>query len=124
MADLICKKEVFDIVGAAMAVHRELKNGFLEAVYGEALSVEFKEENIPFEREKALPVYYKGRLLNKKYFADFVCYDSIILEIKAAESLLPEHEAQLLNYMHVTHTKVGILINFGEKSLKYRRLIL
>lgn len=121
--ELVYKEEVYDIVGAAMEVHRELGNGFLEAVYHEALAAEFVERGIPFEREKNIQIFYKGVLLKKYYQADFVCHDKIILELKALSSLNGDHSAQLLNYLKATGFKLGLLINFGQKSLVYKRLI-
>jgi GxxExxY protein len=124
MVDLIYKEEVYAIIGAAMEVHKELGCGFLEAVYQEALSLELEEQKIPFEQEKEIEIYYKDLLLNKKYRADFVCYDKIIIEIKALSALTAEHESQLLNYLKASETKVGLLINFGTKSLQYKRMVL
>ena len=96
----------------------------MEAVYQEALAIEFKRQNIPFEQEKSIEIRYKDVVLDKKYKADFVCYDSIIIELKALSSLTTDHESQLLNYLKATGIKVGYLINFGEGSLKYKRMIL
>ncbi|MCQ2606762.1 MAG: GxxExxY protein [Bacteroidales bacterium] len=122
--DLLYKEEVYEIIGACLAVHRELGKGFLEAVYQEALEIELQNNFIDYEREKELTIFYKGIELKKKYYADFFCYNKIIVELKATSSLLPEHEAQLLNYLKVTKKRVGLLINFGEQSLKYKRFIL
>jgi len=122
--ELIYKNEVYDIVGAAMEVHKVLGNGFLEAVYHEALAAEFLDRGIPFEREQNIQIHYKGVLLKKYYQADFVCHDKIILELKALSSLTGEHEAQLLNYLKATGYKVGLLINFGQKSLVYKRFVM
>ncbi|MDA3890976.1 MAG: GxxExxY protein [Salinivirgaceae bacterium] len=124
MVDLIYKEEVYKIIGAAMEVHKELGCGFLEAVYQEALSLEFEEQKITFEQEKVIEIYYKDLLLNKKYKADFLCYGKIIIEIKALSSLNSDHENQLLNYLKATEEKVGLLINFGTKSLQYKRMVL
>ena len=121
---LIYKEESYKIIGAAMEVHKELGFGFLEAVYHEAFCLELAEQNIPFEQEKEIEIYYKDLLLNKKYRVDFFCYDKIIVEIKALSSLEGNHEAQLLNYLKATEIKLGILINFGTKSLQYKRLVL
>ena len=121
--ELIYKQEVFDIIGAAMEVHRELGCGFLEAVYQEALELEFQLRNIPYRREAKLDIYYKGQLLNKQYEADFICYDKIIVELKALSDLIPEHESQLLNYLKATKMRVGLLINFGQQSLEYKRMV-
>ncbi len=124
MVELICKEEVYKIIGAAMEVHRELGNGFLEAVYQEALSLEFVEQNIPFEIEKEIEIYYKDLRMDKKYRADFFCYNKIIVEVKALSELTGNHESQLLNYLKATEERVGVLINFGTKSLQYKRMVL
>jgi GxxExxY protein len=106
-----------------MEVHRELGGGFLEAVYQEALSLEFNENSIPFLQEKMIDIYYKDKLLNKKYICDFICYNEIIIELKAVDKLKSEHTAQVLNYLKATNMKLGLLINFGGKSLEYKRLV-
>lgn len=118
------KVECYKIIGACMDVHNELGCGFLEPVYQESLSVEFAEQNIPFQKEKVLDVFYKNRLLAKKYVADFVCYDGIILELKAVDALHPEHTAQVLNYLKAIGKKIGLLVNFGNTKLQYKRVIL
>jgi GxxExxY protein len=115
--------ETYSIIGAAMETHKFLGCGFLEPVYQEALAIEFALQNIPFAREVILPIYYKGRLLQKTYIADFICYDKIIVELKALSGLTGEHQAQVLNYLKATKYKLGLLINFGKKSLDYKRLI-
>jgi len=107
-----------------MAVHKEMGCGFLEAVYQEALEQEFCFQRIPYKREVPLPIYYKGELLSKSYIADFVCYDKIIVELKAVSSLSSEHKAQVLNYLKAVNFELGLLINFGECKLKYERLIM
>ena len=107
-----------------MEVHKNLGCGFLEPVYQEALALEFNLRNIPFEKEKSLPISYKGYRLTKKYMADFICYDSIIIELKALSSLTSAHESQVVNYLKATGFKLGLLINFGVSSLKYKRLVL
>ena len=124
MSELILAEETFKIIGACMEVHKTLGNGFLEAVYQEALAKEFGLQGIPFGREKRIAISYKGDILNKQYVADFVCFDKIIIELKALSALSSEHESQLLNYLKATGCKVGLLINFGEKSLTYKRRIL
>ena len=124
MAKLIYEDESFKIIGACMEVHKELGSGFLEGVYQEALAVEFKKQNIPFEREKEINISYKGINLNKKYISDFICNDKILLELKALSKLTSEHESQVLNYLKATGFKLGLLINFGEPSLKVKRIIL
>ena len=124
MTELILKSEVYQIIGAAMEVHRQLGSGFLEAVYQEALSIEFLNRDIPFIKEQKLMINYKGIELEKYYCADFICYNQIIVELKALTSLSSEHESQLLNYLKATELRVGILINFGSDSLQYKRMVL
>ena len=106
-----------------MAVHRELGCGFLEAVYQEALEEEFKLRKIPYQREKQLTISYKGKTLSKKYQADFVCYNNIVIELKALVELSSIHESQLINYLKITNIKLGLLVNFGQKSLESKRVI-
>ena len=122
--ELIYKDEAYKIVGACMTVHRELGCGFLEAVYAEALEMEFLSQGIPFKREVPIIIEYKGKPLKKSYVADFICYDKVILELKAINYLESVHEAQILNYLKATQSKLGILVNFGEQSLKYKRIVL
>jgi GxxExxY protein len=121
--DILLKDESYNIIGAAMTVHSELGSGFLEAVYQEALEKEFITQSIPYKREVSLPIYYKGTLLSNKYIADFICYDKIVIELKAASSILSEHKAQVINYLKATNMELGIIINFGEGSLKHDRVI-
>lgn len=106
-----------------MEVHKNLGCGFLEAVYQEALEIEFKVNNISFLKEAPLKVLYKGKYLEKTYCADFVCYDKIIVELKATKSIEAVHEAQIMNYLKATGYKLGLLINFGEQSLNYKRIV-
>lgn len=120
---LLYKEEVYNIVGAAMEVHSHLGPGFFEAVYQEAFEMELNFRSIPYLREEPLDIYYKGVKLKKKYVPDFICYDSIIVEMKAASALIDLHQAQLLNYLKASKMRVGVLINFGEKSLTYKRMI-
>lgn len=115
--------ETYAIIGAAMTVHRELGHGFLEAVYQEALEREFQFLGIPYEREKELPVTYRGRRLNAFYKADFVCYGSVIVELKALQQISGVEEAQVINYLKASGHNRGLLINFGAKSLQYKRLV-
>ncbi len=124
MEEFPYKNECYQIIGCCMEVHKALGPGFLEAVYQEALSLELKDANIPFNKEKVLEVWYKGILLEKKYVADFICFDEVIVELKACDSLSPEHIAQVLNYLKATGKKIGLLINFGSQSLQYKRVIL
>jgi len=124
LADLILKDEVYAIISAAIEVHRELGPGFLEAVYQEALELELKDHAIPFEAQKQLRIQYKGKMLNKEYFADFVCFNQIIVEIKSMNRLSGNEEAQVLNYLKATGFKVGVLINFGSTGkLEWKRFV-
>lgn len=119
---LIDEEKTGRIINACLEVHNELGNGFLEPVYQEALEEEFKLQNIPYEREKLLPVVYKGKKLNKEYYADFLCYGSIIVELKAVSTLSKPHKAQVLNYLNAANLDIGLLVNFGSTSLKWERL--
>ena len=110
------------IINACLEVHNELGNGFLEPVYQEALEEEFKIQGIPYVREKLLPVMYKGKQLKKEYYADFVCYDDIIVELKAVSVLSKPHKAQVLNYLNAANKEIGLLINFGKTKLKWERI--
>lgn len=120
----IFQTECYEIVGACTEVHKTLGCGFLEGVYQEALEFEFGKRKIPFERKKELVIYYKDIELQKKYNADFVCYEKIIIKLKACSKLLDEHISQVLNYLNATNFKLVILVNFGEKSLKFKRIVL
>ena len=106
-----------------MPVHNVLGQGFLESVYQEAVEITFNKEAIPNEREKELNISFNGQLLEKKFYVDFLCYDQIIVELKAVKALDQNHEAQVINYLKASNKPLGILINFGEKSLVYKRLI-
>ena len=116
--------ETFAIIGAAMEVHRELKHGLLEAVYQDALEVEFRLRGIVFEREKLLRVHYKGQVLNSYYKADFVCFGSVIVECKALSQIGGVEDAQVINYLRITGLERAVLLNFGTPSLQYKRLVL
>jgi len=120
---LIYKTESYDIIGACMEVHKELGCGFLEQVYQEAVEREFFTKMIPFEREVPLQIIYKGRKLEKEYFADFLCHNKIVLELKAVHEFSSEHKAQVINYLKATGYKLGILVNFGQTKLEYKRLV-
>jgi len=120
---IVYKDESYKIIGACIEVHNELGPGFLEAVYQEALEIELKNQDIPYCREKELRLLYKGIKLNKSYYADFVVYDKIILELKALDALSTVHESQVLNYLKATGFKLGILVNFGQQKLQYKRLV-
>jgi len=111
------------IIGAAMEVHRQLGPGFLEAVYQEALALEFAARSLAFGREVELPVFYKGQRLMCSYRADFVCYESVIVELKALQALTGVEEAKLLNYLKATRLERGLLLNFGRPKLEFKRFI-
>lgn len=119
--DLLFKDECYRIVGACMEVHRTLGCGFLEPVYQEALAIELTHQNIPFEREKEFDITYKGLLLHKSYKVDFLCFENIIVELKALTQLTAENTAQILNYLKASKLKVGLLVNFGNHSLQHQR---
>lgn len=116
--------ESYEVIGAAMKIHSELGNGFLEAVYQEALEIEFQNRKIPYKREMKIPVYYCGKELKTYYQADFVCYDNIIVELKALKSLSDIEKAQVLNYLKASKLKKALLINFGENHLVFKRFVL
>jgi GxxExxY protein len=123
MTELVFKEEAYKIIGACMEVHSELGSGFLEPVYQEALEIVFEGQGISFEREKELPIHFRGGVLNKRYIADFICFGKIIVELKALSTLDSNHEAQVMNYLKATGFKLGLLINFGGKSLQYKRIV-
>ena len=120
---LLYEEETYNIIGAAMTVHQELGYGFLEAVYQEALEKEFSQRNIPYKREMPIRIYYKNEPLKKCYIADFICYDKIIVELKASSAITPEYQGQVINYLSATGLKLGLILNFGAKSLEHTRII-
>lgn len=121
--ELILKEEVYAIIGAAMDVYNELKPGFLEAVYQEALTIEFTERGIPFSSQPRLPLFYKNHELNKYYIGDFLAYGQIIIELKALDVLTSREEAQLLNQLKAAKVPLGLLINFGHPNqLEWKRM--
>ena len=117
------KDENYTIVGLCMEVHRLLGCGLLEIVYKDALEIEFKNHNIPYQREKEFSIEYKGIILPHKFYADFIVYDDIILEVKSVKEINNDHLAQTLNYMKLADTPIGIIANFQNKSLIHKRLI-
>ncbi|MFD0836762.1 GxxExxY protein [Mariniflexile aquimaris] len=124
MSQLIYKEDTYKIIGLCMNVHSELGKGFSEVIYGDALEIELIDNNINYSRESKFNIAYKGNLLPHKYIADFIIDNKIILEIKAISTLTDSHIKQTLNYLAVSKLKIGLLINFGEDSLKYKRVIL
>ena len=123
MTDLIYKEENYKIIGICMEVHRNLGKGFLEIVYKDALEYEFKKNNIPYNRERAYEISYKEITLPHKYFADFLVYEKIILEVKAVNGIIDEFIKQTLNYLAASKCKLGMIVNFGEDSLEYKRIV-
>ena len=122
---LLYAEEGFAIQGAIFEVNRLMGTGFLEAVYQECLAIEFQARSIPFVASQSLGLTYKDRLLRQTYQADFVCYDKIIIELKAVRELAPEHRAQVLNYLRATGLRLGLLVNFGSApKARIERLVL
>lgn len=124
MSHLIYKHESYKIIGLCMDVHNHLGKGFSEIVYKDALEYEFKKHLIPFQREREFEVNYKDIVLPHKFYADFVVWDKIILEIKNVSKLNNEHIEQTLNYLTVSKSKLGIVVNFKERELEYKRVVL
>lgn len=123
MEKIVFREESYKIIGACFAVHSALGGGFLEAVYQEALQKELENCNIPFKKEVKLDLYYNGIKLKKMYRADFICYDKIILEIKAVNHMPNIFYNQVKNYLKATNHRLGLLINFGGSSLEYHRIL-
>ncbi len=122
--DLLYADEVYHLVGAAMEVRNKLGFGFLEPVYQEALAYELKLREIPFREQVELPIFYKDLELGKKYIADMVAYEKIIIELKALTEWSGREEAQLINYLRASRLRLGLLVNFGaRKNLEWKRLI-
>ncbi len=120
---LVNEQETYKVIGACMKVHKALGCGFLESVYQEALEKELKKQAIPFIRHKKLKILYDGLPLDKFFVADFVCFESLIVEIKAATFLHKSNFDQVINYLKATESEVGLLVNFGESSLKWKRFV-
>ncbi|MCW3078085.1 MAG: NADH:ubiquinone oxidoreductase [Bacteroidetes bacterium] len=114
----------YEIIGAAMEVYNTLGKGFMESVYKDCLSIEFEKRNLGYQREKKFEVFYKGIKIPHFYLADFIIEDRIILEIKAQNLIIEENIKQTINYLAVSKCRIGLLINFGDSSLKYKRVIL
>lgn len=114
--------DTYAIIGAAMAVHSELGSGYLEAVYKDALRIEFRRRSIEFRPEVPLPIDYKGERLPRNYRVDFVC-EQVLVEAKALGALTPVHESQVINYLKASGLKRGLLLNFGTASLQHRRIV-
>lgn len=124
MSELIYKDETYRIVGACFEVYKEKGCGFLEAVYQECLELELGFQAIPFKAQLPIGLTYKGRPLQKHYIADVVCHDKIIVELKALSALTDEHRAQVINYLHATGHRLGLLVNFGHHpKLEWERIV-
>lgn len=121
---MIYKKESYEIVGTLFEVHNNLGGGFLEVVYKDALEYEFKQKEIFLEREKEYIINYKNTILKHHFFADFVVFDKIILEVKSVKEFHPKHIAQCINYLKVSGNKLCILANFQNESLEFKRIVL
>ena len=119
---LLYEKETRKILEACINVFNELGCVFLEPVYQEALAIEFDYLGIPYKREEKLEITYRGQKLYKEYYADFICYDSVIVELKAVSTLVKAHKAQVINYLKATKKEIGLLVNFGAASLKWERI--
>jgi len=113
--------ETYAIIGAAMEVHKTLGGGFLEAVYQEAMAREMASRKIPFKAQVELPIFYKGEKLATSYRADFICFDSVLVELKAMRAMTPVEDAQVINYLKATGLQKGLLINFHGQSLEHKR---
>jgi GxxExxY protein len=122
---ILFKKEVFEIIGAAIEVHKELGSGFLESVYEEAMTIEATKKKIPYQAQVRIPIKYKNQTLKKDFIADFIVFNKIIVEFKCLPKLTKINEAQIINYLKATGIKVGLLINFGSvNKLEWKRYIL
>jgi GxxExxY protein len=123
MTKIIYKEESFRIIGLCFEVHNYLGPGFLEVVYKDALEYEFRKANINYDRECQYEVNYKGIILPHKFYADFIVMDKIILEVKGVKSITDDFIAQTINYLKVSDLKLGLLVNFGEPKLNYKRIV-
>ncbi len=124
MAELLFKEESFKIIGVCMKIHQALGMGLKEINYKDAMEIDFIDDNIPYQREKRFIVKYKDRILKNPYYADYLTYDSLIVEVKSVSCLTEAHTAQALSYLAVSGLKLAILINFGERSLTWKRVVL
>lgn len=124
MSEILFKQEVFQIIGGCFAVYNDKGHGFLEPVYQDCMEIELEHLSIPFDAQRELALSYRGRTLRRSYIPDFLCYDKIIVELKAVKELCDEHRAQVLNYLKATGLQLGLLINFGiQRGLQWERII-
>ncbi len=124
MTDLIYKEEAFKVVGICMNIHSILGMGLKEINYKDAMEIDFEDAGIPYKREQKFTVKYKGQVLRNPYYADFVVFDNIIIEVKSTSLLIDAHMAQTLSYLAVSGMKLALIINFGERSLTWKRIVL
>lgn len=125
MSDLIFKNETYQIIGGCMAVYKDKGHGFVEPVYQDCMEIELEHLEIPFDSQVCLPLSYRGRSLKHSYIPDLLCFDEIIVELKAVKCLADEHRSQVLNYLKASGLKLGILVNFGHyPGLEWERLVL
>ena len=125
MAELVYEQESFQIMGACFEVYKAMGRGFLEPVYRECLEIELTDRAIPFLPQRELPIIYKGRILEQFYKTDFICYEKIIVEVKAVNQLTDAHRAQLFNYLRATGMRLGLLVNFSSHpKVEYERIVL
>lgn len=123
MSDIILKEESYKLIGICMEVHRELGMGFKEVLYNDAIEFELRSKDIQFEREKEFKNEYKGIILPHKFYADFIVFDSIILEVKSSSVIVNTFVVQTINYLKASGLKLGIVANFGEKSFTHKRVV-
>jgi GxxExxY protein len=123
MEDYLHKEKTYQIIGILFEVHKNLGKGFSEIVYKDAIEFEFKQLNIPFEREKEFSVKYKNTILKHKFYADFVVHNEIILEIKTVDCFNANHYNQCLNYLKISNNELALLVNFNSVSLEYKRIV-
>ena len=122
---MLYEELTYNIQGACFEVYKSMGCGFLEPVYQECLEIEFADRGIPFESQKELDLEYKGKRLKQRYVPDFVCYEKIVVELKALDKITSEHKAQLLNYLHASDMRLGLLVNFGHHpKLEWKRMII
>ena len=124
MSEILFKQEVFQIIGGCFAVYNDKGHGFLEPVYQDCMEIELEHLSIPFDAQRELALSYRRRTLRRTYIPDFLCYDKIIVELKAVKEICDEHRAQVLNYLKATGLQLGLLINFGnQRGLQWERII-
>jgi GxxExxY protein len=124
MAEILFKDESYQIVGICMEIHKALGMGLKEINYKDAMEIDFKEAGIIYQREKRFQVIYKNTVLQNPYVSDFIVFNSIILEIKCCQAIIDSHIAQTISYLNVSGCKLGIIVNFGERSLTWKRVVL